>query len=38
MFTLMEYTIDGQKVCSAVHYSDLRKFLAQYPDAKQYKR
>ena len=34
MFTLMEYTLNGVKVVSAVHSLDLRKFITQYPDAK----
>ena len=38
MFTLMEYTLNGSKVVSAIHALDLRKFLDEFPDAKPFKR
>ena len=38
MYTLMEYTLNGSKVVSAIHALDLRKFLDEFPDAKPLKR
>lgn len=38
MFTLMEYTLNGSKVVSAIHALDLSKFLKEFPDAKPLKR
>jgi len=32
-YTLFEYTINGNKVVSAIHILDLSKFLREYPDA-----
>ena len=37
-YTLMEYTLNGSKVVSAIHAWDLTKFLAEFPDAKPFKR
>jgi hypothetical protein len=37
-YTLVEYTFDGQRVVSAIHYLDLWKFLADNPDATIFKR
>ncbi len=33
-YTLFEYTLNGNKVVSAIHILDLGKFLREYPDAK----
>jgi hypothetical protein len=32
-YTLFDYTFNGNKVTSAIHWRDLSKFLAEYPDA-----
>jgi hypothetical protein len=37
-YTLMEYTFNGSKVVSAIHALDLTKFMAEFPDAKPFKR
>jgi hypothetical protein len=34
MYTLFEYNFNGQQVVSAIHALDIRKFLAEHPDAK----
>ena len=33
-YTLFTYTSNGKEVVSAIHALDVRKFLADYPDAK----
>jgi hypothetical protein len=33
-YTLVEYTLDGNKVVSAIYYLDLFKFLAENKDAR----
>jgi len=33
-YTLYEYTINGNKVVSAIHWRDGAKFRSDYPDAK----
>jgi hypothetical protein len=33
-YTLFEYTLNGNKVVSAIHILDLGKFLREHPDAK----
>jgi hypothetical protein len=37
-YTLMEYTLNGSKVVSAIYALDFTKFLAEFPDAKPFKR
>ena len=38
MFTLFEYSLNGQQVVSAIHARDLSKFLAEFPNAIALKR
>jgi hypothetical protein len=38
MFTLMEYTLNGSKVVSAIHAYDLAMFRLEYPDAKIFRK
>ena len=35
MYTLFEYSQNGQQVVSAIHSLDLGKFLKEFPDARR---